>query len=119
MAEDPDPQAEAAARDRDRTERIEELLIEVEEELEDPKYPVAGEEVAAAYARQATDLPDETESLGDAFDRLTDEEYATPAEVKEALYNALTGEEAGPEEYEDERPLDELARDTSAAESRD
>jgi len=83
--------------------------------LEDPehKYPMRREELASQYADQEIDLPNETESLGSVFDRLTDRRYESAIEAREAVLNELTGEEHDLQEYNDERPLEPLAEDTS------
>ena len=89
-------------RQRERAERVESILDEVETDVRDRKYPVRSEELATEYADQPLDLPNETESVGSAFDRL-DEEYDTPEAVRESLYNELSGEAGGRNEYNDER----------------
>lgn len=76
-------------------------------------YPVRREELATRYADTLIELPNETESLGSVFDRLTDDTYETPAEAREAVLNQLTGAEAGMGEYNDERALEQLAADVS------
>lgn len=98
-----------AARDRqrDRAEHVENILDEVEADARDRKYPVGSEDLAAEYADQPIDMPNETESMGDVFRRL-DDEYETPEEVREALHGELTGEAGGRNEYNDERDLTAL-----------
>lgn len=81
---------------------------------EEHKFPVRREELAVEYADHMMDLPNETESLGSVFDRLTDRRYATPAEAREAVLNQLTGEEGGMGEYNDERSIEQLAEDVHA-----
>jgi hypothetical protein len=72
-------------------------------------YPVESSEVQAAYAEGRIDVPNETESMGDAFDRLADTTYETEQEVREALLGELTGRAGeGQEddvEYNEERDL--------------
>ena len=51
------------------------------------------------------ELPNETESLGDVFDRLTDAEYETPQEARAAVVGEIAGA-VGPDEYNPERDLD-------------
>lgn len=98
-----------AESERRRTERIE---AELREELEGMKYPVETSEVKAAYAAGKIDVPNETESLADAFDRLADTTFDTEQEVREAVLGELTGR-AGEEhgdvsEYNPERELEAL-----------
>jgi len=110
---DPDPervQESAVERRRERTSVVEDELGRVGI-FDETKYPVTSEELAVEYGDEVIDLPNETESLGSVFDRLVDERFESPEEVREAIYNELTGEAAGPEEYNDERALGELDDD--------
>ena len=91
-------------RQHERAEHVENILDEVETDVRDRKYPVRSEELATEYADQPLDLPNETESMGSVFDRL-DDEYDTPKEVRESLYDELSGEAGGPNEYNHERDL--------------
>lgn len=112
-AYDPDPERVQERADRRRRERattVEDALGAVGM-LEEAKYPTTSEELAVEYADQSIDLPNETEGLGDVFDRLVDERFESPDEAREAVLNELTGAAAGPEEYNDERALGELDRD--------
>ncbi|QHS17853.1 DUF5789 family protein [Halopenitus persicus] len=103
-----------------RSEHVESILAETECLADEAhKYPMRREELATEYADHMMDLPNETESLGSVFDRLVDEQYDSPMEAREAVYNELTGEEADLREYNDERPLEPLASDTQAVESLD
>lgn len=79
-----DVQDEAAERQHERTERVEEVLAGVREDLGDHTYPVNSEEVAATYADQPIDLPNETEWVESALRRI-DERF----EDEEAAYGAL------------------------------
>ncbi|MFB6196181.1 MAG: hypothetical protein ABEI80_08405 [Haloplanus sp.] len=102
-------------RQHERNEHVRSIL-EATECLadEEHKFPVRREELAVEYADHTMDLPNETESLGSVFDRLTDRRYATPAEAREAVLNELTGEEGDMGEYNDQRSIEELAEDVSA-----
>lgn len=113
MADDsgPDPEREqrrARERQRERTESVEDMLGEAGRMLGEHKYPATSEELAAEYGDQPLDLQNETESLGSVFDRLVDERFESAEEAREAVYGEITGEAAGPEEYNDERDLVEL-----------
>src|SRR6056297_1861097 len=111
MSEDPDPEREqrhTRERQRERTESVEEMLGEAGQMLGEHKYPATSEELAIEYGDQPLDLGNETESLGSVFDRLVDERFDSADEAREAIYNELTGEASGPEEYNDERALGEL-----------
>ncbi|RBI63114.1 hypothetical protein DMJ13_00725 [halophilic archaeon] len=101
-------QDRAVERQHERTERVEETLGQAGEMLGEHKYPASSEELAAEYGDQRLDLANETESLGSVFDRLVDERFESADEAREAVYNEVTGEAGGSEEYNDERPLGEL-----------
>lgn len=108
---DPDPervQSESIERRHERTETVEDALGHVGGLLEEAKYPVTAEELSVEYGDELLDLPNETESLGSVFDRLVDERFESAEEAREAVYNEVTGEAAGPEEYNDERAVREL-----------
>ena len=103
-----DVEDRATERQHDRAERVERIVEAFETKLEDRSYPVSSAELGAEYADQPIDLPNETETVGDVFDRLGDE-FDSAAEAREALYGELTGETAGREEYNPERPVEGLA----------
>ena len=63
-------------------------------------------ELGTEYADQPIDLPNETETVGDVFDRLD-----SAVETREALYGELTGEAADKEEYNLEGPIEDLRED--------
>ncbi|WP_313696190.1 hypothetical protein [Halorarum halobium] len=105
----PDDPAERDARDsvqdaaerrqHERAESVETTLEAVRADLGTHQYPVTSEDLAAYYADDPTDLPNETESLGSAFGRL-DRSFADPDEAFEALVSEfeegrLEGSEGG------------------------
>ncbi|MFC7143009.1 hypothetical protein ACFQMA_25255 [Halosimplex aquaticum] len=111
---DPDPervQQSAVDRRRERTQIVEGELGRVGDMLGEAKYPTTSEELAVEYGDQQIDLGNETESLGSVFDRLVDERFESAEEAREAIYHELTGEAAGPEEYNEGRPLDPIDDD--------
>ncbi|USZ66778.1 hypothetical protein NGM10_08525 [Halorussus salilacus] len=113
---DPDAESEqrhARERQRERTESVESMLGEAGRMLGEHKYPATSEELATEYGDQQLDLANETESLGSVFDRLVDERFESADEAREAVYNELTGEAAGPEEYNDQRDLGALDEETT------
>lgn len=108
---DPDlERVQSASNERrhERTEAVEDAMGHVGGLLEEAKYPVTAAELAVEYGDEVVDLPNETESLGSVFDRLVDERFDSPAEAREAVYHELTGNAAGPEEYNEGRAVDEL-----------
>lgn len=114
---DPDPdrvQDRAERRQHERTERVEDIVENAGGLLGEHEYPTTSEELAADYADEPVDLPNETESLGSVFDRLVGERFETEAEAREALYHELTGA-AGPEaEYDEGRDVEELDQEAQS-----
>ncbi len=108
--DDESVQEGARRRQRERAEAVEDVVARGQWSFEELDYPVSSEALATEYSDQPIDLPNETESLGSVFDRLVDEEYDTPEEVREAVYGALTGRPGagGPAEYNEERDLEQL-----------
>lgn len=109
--DDPDVssvQDSAKERQHERTEHVENILDGVDGLLDEDKYPTTSEELAAEYADEPLDLPNETESLGSVFDRLVDERFETPQEARELLYRELTGPAGTTNEYNEERDLEQL-----------
>lgn len=99
----------ATQRASERAERVTEAIgDQAAGLLEDRTYPTTSEELAADYAADPVELPNETESLGSVFDRLPDEEYATATDAQQALAEALatpettTGAGTEGDVYEDE-----------------
>lgn len=99
-------QESAKSRQHERAERAEHASRELEGRFNEFTYPVSSEELATEYGDETIDLANETESLGSVFDRLADEQYESPTEVREAVYGEITGEAAGMEEYNAERDLE-------------
>jgi hypothetical protein len=110
-------QDRAIERQRERAEITEDIYERVGGLLGEQTYPTTSEELAVEYGDTVVDLPNETESLGSVFDRLVDERYESPDEAREAVFNELTGEAAGLEEYNDERALSELDDDGGGSQS--
>ena len=120
MSEDPDPEREqrhARERQRERTERVEDMLGEAGKMLGEHKYPATSEELATEYGDQPLDLQNETETLGSVFDRLVDERFESADEAREAVYGEISGQAAGPEEYNDQRDVGELDESVTDDES--
>ena len=101
-------QDRAEQRQSERADHTESIFAAVERDLGELEYPVTSEELATEYATEPIDIPNETESIGSVFDRLVDEQYDSPAAVREAAYGELTGEADSPNEANLERDLDEL-----------
>ena len=101
-------QDRAEQRKSDRAETTESILDDVERHLGEVEYPITGEEIASEYGGEPIDLPNETESLGDVFDRLANEQFDNPEEVREAVYGEITGEAGSPNEANPERDLTSL-----------
>lgn len=100
--------------DPERAERVEGTLEAMDTAVEGSSYPTNASSLKAAYSDARSEVANETESLGDVFDRLVPEEYDTPEDAREAILGELTGA-AGDErgdlaEYNPERELDEMER---------
>lgn len=104
-----DPQDTSRRNQRERAAAVERLLRSADPDLEAHSYPVRREELAARYGDTAVELPNETESLGDVFDRLTDREYATAREAKAAAIGEIAGVSLEPDEYNPGQDLDPAA----------
>ena len=100
-----DTEDTAAGPRRSGAESVERILREVDGEMDEHAYPVRREDLAAHYGDTTVELPNETESLGDVFDRLTDREYETPREARAAVVGEIAGA-VDPEAYNPERDLD-------------
>lgn len=74
----------AEARQHERASSVEEILSEVREDLGTRSYPTTSEDLASTYADTPLDLPNETESIGSAFDRI-DDRFEDSDEAYEAL----------------------------------
>ncbi|WP_137288941.1 DUF5789 family protein [Natronorubrum halophilum] len=101
-------QDRAEQRKSQRADTTESILEDVERHLGELEYPITSEELASEYGSEPIDMPNETESLGSVFDRLANEEYDSPEEVREAVYGEITGEAGNPNEANAERDLDAL-----------
>lgn len=100
-----DPQDASRRNQRERAAAVERLLREVDPDLEAHAYPVRREDLAARYGDTTVELPNETESLGDVFDRLTDAEYGTAREAKAAAIGDIAGVSVDAEGVNLEREL--------------
>lgn len=111
--DDDDHVEKSAQREMDRAEHTEETLEAVDAVVGNSSYPTNASELNTTYGDTRGDLRNETESLGDVFDRMApDEEYETEAEAREAVLAELEGESgAGPgdrAEYSSDRELDAM-----------
>jgi ATP-dependent Zn protease len=88
---DPDDAEDAAeARQHERASTVEDILSDVREDLGRQSYPTTSEDLAATYAGSLIGLPNETESLGSAFDRM-DDRFEDAEEAYEALLTEFEG----------------------------
>ncbi len=101
-------QDRAERRQAGRADTAESILEDVESHLGDLEYPVTSEELAAEYGTDPLEMPNETESLGDVFDRLAGEEFDDPEAVRDAVSGELTGQAGDPNEANPERDLTSL-----------
>lgn len=101
---DRDPQREARDRQHERAANVERILDAVDPAIDERSYPANSAELAAAYRNTELDLVAETESFGDALDRVAGEydEFANPEEARAALTAELTRDELFDEAFTDE-----------------
>lgn len=91
-----DPQDSSRERKHEQAEAVREILDSVDPALEEHAYPTDPEELSARYGETPVELPNETESLGDVFDRLSDDEYGSPGAVREAVLREVSGASLDP-----------------------
>lgn len=125
-----DPQESSRERKREHEEAVESILDSVDPALEEHAYPVNREDLSAQYGETVLELPNETESLGSVFDRLEDDEYDSPMEVKEAVLRSVSeaspdptvagadrepqpGAQGAPEEVREDLESEEIAEATA------
>ena len=82
--------AASEARSHERAATVQEILSTVRADLGRQDYPTTSEELAATYAAEPCERPNETESVGSAFGRLDDR-----FEDGEGAYRALVSEFEG------------------------
>lgn len=112
MADEKDPQDEAARRRRERHESREEIFEYVERLVDDMKYPTNSAEIRTAYRDSPQEIVGEEESLGSALDRL-DDEYEDEVAAREAIMEELgEAEHAKPAETT-EKEAAEVERETT------
>lgn len=71
------------------------------EELE---YPATTDELIASHGDQPIELPNGSETVGDALDRVGGETYETPEEFRLTLQSALSSKAVGRVGYSDRDP---------------
>jgi hypothetical protein len=101
-----DPQDASRRNQHERAAAVERVLLSVDPDMEAHSYPVRREELAARYGDTTVELPNETESLGDVFDRLNDAEYGTAREARAAAVGEIAGVSLAPDGYTVERHVD-------------
>jgi hypothetical protein len=123
---DTDPSDDARRVHRAAVDRQHERAAAVEELLavggDEPKFPTRSDEVAAAYAGDREDLPNETESLAEALDRVDDvrdEPVATfdPESPAADDVDDVDLAEDGPDHAGDVNPADDLTGHTSGVDT--
>lgn len=92
MSDPEDVEDAVETRRHERTATVEEILARVRADLGRQSYPTTSEELATTYGSTTTELPNETESIGSAFDRI-DEQFDDATEAYEALVAEFEGGE--------------------------
>jgi hypothetical protein len=79
-------------------------LQQATELLRDHEYPATTDQLTDSYGDYELDLPNGTETLGDAFRRVESETFDTSGEAEELLYSAVSGKAIGRKGYSDRDP---------------
>lgn len=77
------------------------LLANAEEKLDAHSFPATTEEVIAEYGEVELDLPNGSETLGEALSRLGDETFPDAASAKAAARSAVSEKAIGRKGYSD------------------
>ncbi|AGB17344.1 hypothetical protein Halru_2770 [Halovivax ruber XH-70] len=75
--------------------------VTLADELE---YPATTDELIAAYGDQPIELPNGTETVGDALGRISRETFESPDEFRLTLQSALSDKAVGRVGYSDRDP---------------
>ncbi|ELZ09260.1 hypothetical protein C479_10580 [Halovivax asiaticus JCM 14624] len=75
--------------------------VTLADELE---YPATTDELIAAYGDQPIELPNGTETVGDALGRMSQETFESPDEFRLTLQSALSDKAVGRVGYSDRDP---------------
>lgn len=78
------------------------------------RYLTPQKGLATKYGDQMVDLPNEPKSPDSAFNRPADGRFKEPVETREAVFDELSGQEFDPDGFNNERPLEPLAKNTDA-----
>ena len=95
------PSEEPEHRQHERAQQVGQILEATEAATAERAYPASSDELVAEHRATEFDLANETETLEDAFDRLADE-FASPAEAREALTAEITRDERFDDAFTDE-----------------
>lgn len=72
--------------------------------IADEQYPLSAADLLERYGDVELDVPEGSESIGDAVDRLEETEYPTPESVHSAVYAGVGAEAIGRRHYSDRDP---------------
>lgn len=77
------------------------FMAEVDEKIDAHTYPATTEDLVDAYGDVEFDLPNGTETFGEAMDRLADETFENAMEARLSTYQALSSKAIGRKYYSD------------------
>lgn len=77
------------------------FMAEMGEKIDAHSYPATTEELVEAYGDLEFELPNGTETFGEAMDRLADETFENPEEARLSTYQALSSKAIGRKHYSD------------------
>lgn len=77
------------------------FMAEMCEKIDGHSYPATTEELVEAYGDLEFELPNGTETFGEAMDRLADETFENAEEARLSTYQALSSKAIGRKHYSD------------------
>jgi len=80
------------------------FMADVREKIESHPYPATTEELIEAYGEMEFDLPNGTETFGEALERLGSETFERPEDARMATYSAVSDDAVGRKNYSDRDP---------------
>lgn len=81
------------------------MLANATETFDNQTYPLTTEELIEAVGETTLELPNGTETLGEALGRLTSETYESPEDARLATYSAVSDKAIGRVGYSDRDPV--------------
>lgn len=77
------------------------FMADVDEEIDSHTYPATTDELVEAYGEMEFELPNGSETFGEAMDRLGSETFENAEEARLSAYQALSSKAIGRKHYSD------------------